>query len=125
LPYELKASKTTSVNKDHSSTIKPVMLTKQLNQDAERHSQLITKELQCRGAICTHTPSLRGPLLPWGSQNLTRNILNFAAYFCVYQFFTTDAPCLCHLFLKLCLAFHTVIFKTFVGPNNNNFCKAK
>jgi hypothetical protein len=83
LPCELKASNTTSVNKDHSSTIKPVTLTKQPNQDAERHSYLNTKNYGAGGPFVPTLQASEAPLLPWGSQNMTRNILNFAAYFCV------------------------------------------
>jgi hypothetical protein len=67
---------------DHFSTIKPVMLTQQPNQRQKGTHNLIPKNYGAEGAICTHTPTLRGSLLPWGSQNLTARILNFAARSC-------------------------------------------
>jgi hypothetical protein len=81
LPFEVKVTSTTSVHKDHFSTIKPLLFTQQPDQ-AERHPQLNTKKLWCRGVICTHTTSFRGPLLLCSRQNLTGKILNFAPYFC-------------------------------------------
>jgi hypothetical protein len=96
LSYELKATKTTTINKDHFSTIKPGMLTRQPNQRQKGTHNLIPKELWCRRAICTHIPSLRRSLLPWGSQNLTGKIHNFAAYFCFYFIsirFLLPMPC--------------------------------
>ena len=44
---------------------------------------LIPKNYGAGGPFVPTLQTSEAPLLPWGSQNLTRNILNFAAYFCV------------------------------------------